>query len=723
MSDTNNLPHLFVQGFVSSEKYTYAGPVPMGEAKMPPRDRAAHGVSIREQLHQARQQNENLRGATINDEEPSRIILEVHSEPDFELELKSLEPRSQGVELACVREEKDEQGRDQRIAVIHVPAGRLNYFVKLVEQYLTAQVASGKPKNQKLIESISRIRLATLRSFWTDDGVEFPLADKAIWWEVWLRASGDQSPWDSFALLAEQAGLGLGKETIRFPDRLVGLCYGTPDQLSSAAEILDMLAEARRAKENPAAFIAFGPIDQAEWVAGLRTRIAEPAADAPAVCVLDRGMVVNPLLEAALSPADLHKYDPSWPLSDPVTPFDAEAGHGTEMADVALFGDQLPELLAGSQAVPLRHRLESVRILPPRRHPDDPRLYGAITAQAAYRVESYANRPRVFCMAVTADGRDRGKPTSWSGEVDQLCAGVRDGHRRLFVVSAGNTALDQRHRYPESNDTDPVQDPAQAWNAVTVGAFTDRVQFPQVGTFSGSRPIAHAGDLSPSSTTSLGWLREWPFKPDVVLEGGNQVFHPVKGWVLDPDEMALLTTAHATGGTLLVNFRDTSAATAQAARMLAIIRAEYPDYWPETVRALLVHSAVWNPSMRQAFCDQKVGEKKRAHWRLRRYGVRCTELEPCAAVGPQLAHADLARESPTIRESQKRTQDQRHAHPCTALACPGVGCTGREAGRDACHPVLLHRAQAGPPGRVRPHPTPLPIPRPSVRGAPPRRDT
>ena len=42
---------------------------------------------------------------------------------------------------------------------------------------------------------------------------------------------------------------------------------------------------------------------------------------------------------------------------------------------------------------------------------------------------------------------------------------------------------------------------------------------------------------------------------------------------------------------------DTSAATAQVARMGAQILADRPALWPETVRALLVHSAQWTRAM------------------------------------------------------------------------------------------------------------------------------
>jgi hypothetical protein len=398
-------------------------------------------------------------------------------------------------------------------------------------------------------------------------------------------------------MLAEAAGMTVENETIRFPDRLVGLCYGSAQQLSSKVEILDLLGEVRKAKANPAGFVELTPRAQAEQIEKLLPRITPPAADSPAVCILDSGVMLNPLLRPALTPGDCLKYDPSWPLTD-------QAGHGTEMAGVALYGDALADHLAGSQPVNLQHRLESIKILPPPPAQNEPKLYGAITAQAIYRIESQApTRPRALCMAITTDGKERGRPTSWSGEIDQLCAGVGDGNRRLMFIAAGNTDVNQRHRYPASNDTDSIQDPAQAWNAITVGAYTQSVRFSQQQ-FPGCELLAPEGDLGPSSTTSLPWNRDWPLKPDIVLEGGNLVIHPTNQKVMDPDDMTLLTTAHAISGRLLAPFRDTSAATAQAARMAAILQGRYPSFWPETIRALLVHSAEWTVAMRTAFDDQ-----------------------------------------------------------------------------------------------------------------------
>ena len=70
------------------------------------------------------------------------------------------------------------------------------------------------------------------------------------------------------------------------------------------------------------------------------------------------------------------------------------------------------------------------------------------------------------------------------------------------------------------NDLEPVDDPAQAWNALTIGAFTEKVDIIDPD-FADYTPIAPAGELSPRSRTSVIWDRQWPVKPDVVFEGGN----------------------------------------------------------------------------------------------------------------------------------------------------------------------------------------------------------
>ncbi|MEU4806587.1 S8 family serine peptidase [Actinosynnema sp. NPDC023587] len=68
----------------------------------------------------------------------------------------------------------------------------------------------------------------------------------------------------------------------------------------------------------------------------------------------------------------------------------------------------------------------------------------------------------------------------------------------------------------------------------------------------------------------------------------------------------------------------TSAATAQAAHLAARIMADYPTLWPETARALIVHSAEWTPAMRSHVDNASKKRDKRTV--LRRYGMGVPDL-------------------------------------------------------------------------------------------------
>ena len=196
---------------------------------------------------------------------------------------------------------------------------------------------------------------------------------------------------------------------------------------------------------------------------------------------------------------------------------------------------------ASAGPVILRHRLESVKILPPV-GANDPDLYGAVTALATTLPEIQAPfRRRVFSMAVTAspDGQ-QGQPTSWSAAVDALAAGrsfdaatgglvyldqAEHNAHRLFVVAAGN--IDEAKLNPDHLslcDTEAVHDPAHAWNALTVGASTEKATIVDAN-YNGWAPVATSGDLSPWSSTGVTLSAKWPNKPDVVFEGGNQLRH------------------------------------------------------------------------------------------------------------------------------------------------------------------------------------------------------
>jgi Subtilase family len=476
--------------------------------------------------------------------------------------------------------------------------------------------------------------LATLRSLWTDTDATYPVPGEKIWWEVWLRRHGG----NELQRLMELAGLlqlEVADNRLQFEDRIVTLVRATLEQLSTSIDVLDDIAELRRAKETAKFFIDdLPPREQGEWAADLLRRTAPPRGDAPAVCILDTGVTRgHALLTAALAAEDCHAYRPQWKTDD-------HDGHGTEMAGLALYGDLTPHV-ASSAPIQLRHRLESVKILPPEGK-NRPEMYGAITAEATSRVEIQdGSRRRCFSMSVGAlDGRDLGQPTSWSAAVDALAAGrafdpheqgliyLDDGvepSRRLFLLSAGN--VDGAHLQEDHLarcDVEVVHDPGQAWNALTVGAFTEKVNI-QDPVWQGWSPVAQHGDLSPWSATGVAFDEDWPIKPEVVFEGGN-VAKDARGKTSFPcPDLSLLSTYFAPAHRSFELTWATSAATPQVARMASLVWADYPTLWPEAVRALIVHSAEWTAPMRARL--QAVSGKRKKVPLLCRYGYGVPQLD------------------------------------------------------------------------------------------------
>jgi len=175
-------------------------------------------------------------------------------------------------------------------------------------------------------------------------------------------------------------------------------------------------------------------VEQQEWVEEFLSRVTPPRGSAPFVCLFDTGInQAHPLLAPIVDVADLDAYRPAWGVDD-------RHGHGTEMAGLASFGD-LSDVLQNGGDIACTHRIESVKIFN-ENDPHAPELYGAVTQECTYRAETRPNRNRIFCMSLTStDGRDRGRPSSWSAAVDALAAGVDGGPERLFLLAAGNTAV------------------------------------------------------------------------------------------------------------------------------------------------------------------------------------------------------------------------------------------------------------------------------------------
>ena len=623
--------HILVRRPAVSEDYTsYA--VPRGAPRPPSPIRAEHAQLLTAELRRVELEAQARKAATSEElgvtSTSDGMLVTFESWPGFELALKSLDPlRRRAPELLAVHDQNVGEDRVQ-FATVHVPGGGLGYFLKRLDEYATEDTHTGKPKNANMVERVAAVRLATIREIWTDDRESFPGPHDAFWWEVWLRRS-DGNEGQRLKDFAVASGIAIGDRRLIFDNRVIVLVRATATQLASALNVIDDFAELRAAHVNSEFFAGLAPVEQAEWIDDLVRRTDPPPEDSPASCILDSGVNRgHRLLEHSLAEDDLHTCDPAWGSAD-------HDGHGTEMAGVTLYGD-LRAALEHGHRVRLRHRLESVKIWPPA-NDTDPNLYGAITAEGVSRVEiQEPHRRRSFAMAVTSEpDRTPGTPTSWSSAVDALAAGrafdsthgelkyidsASAASHRLFIVSAGNVEdlTDTTTSYLDRCDALPVADPAQAWNALTVGAYTDLVDVGAEGTsHPGWTIIAQPGDLSPFSRTGVGFQRQWPIKPDIVLEGGNAAISPNGSDVDWPESLQILTTR--ANPLTFTTINATSAATALAAHMAATVAADYPGFWPETVRGLLVHSAEWTPQMRTQMAAAGTLRRRRAAL-IRRYG-------------------------------------------------------------------------------------------------------
>ncbi|WP_366938646.1 S8 family peptidase [Bradyrhizobium sp.] len=521
--------------------------------------------------------------------------------------IEGLENKKSAIELVAVR--PPAEGEELVTASVFVPESATEFFANKIEAYRTQDTRSGKPKYQALVARIEGIRLGVARSLFTDEIALFPATNRPTWWEVWLR----DDRLAEFHTVADRLNVRTKSHTISFPERDVILALADEAAMDRLLRNSDAVAELRLAKDTPTLFLEMPTIEQADLAGDLRDRVDPPGALAPAVCLLDGGVTQNhPLIALGLDTADQHSYEPAWGVADSAY----WNGHGTSMAGLALYGD-LEGALSHQARVTLSHRLETVKILPPAGE-NDPLLYGAITQTAIDRVEARApRRRRAFCMAVTSDlGLGRGRPSSWSAAVDQLCYGAGD-RRRLMVLAAGNLPGDIRaSEYPDRNDLEEVASPAQAWNPIVFGAATDKITIKHPD-YNGWAPVAPAGDLSPASRTSGIWDRQWPIRPDVVFEGGNFA-HDGTNPASAIDDLQLVTTHYRPALRLFEAFGDTSAANALGARLSGQIMAARPELWPETIRGLIVHAAEWTPAMRAHF--DAAGSQAAKSAVLRRYG-------------------------------------------------------------------------------------------------------
>jgi hypothetical protein len=392
-------------------------------------------------------------------------------------------------------------------------------------------------------------------------------------------------------------------------------------------------------------------------------KLVPPPHDAPSVVVLDTGIATeHPLLKPAILSA-------TWADAGLASPEDRH-GHGTKMAGIVLYPDLGGAIEAGTFQA--SHWIQSSRLLvkPAEGTASDKHreLWPKLTEIAVQRAEEAdANeRGRAFVLAVTRSMQDVSngdiEPTLWSHAIDKLAYG--NGSGRLMIVSAGNARLEQwstlAELYPGLQLTELIHEPAQASNALVVGAFTNRTELPPQSIYAEATVVAKdPGGISPFTSTGPGGT-SWPIKPDVLMEGGNLAFSATLSDANVPTLSALTASNKHNVGQPLVHLNMTSEAAARAASLAAQVWSAEPGLWPETVRALIVHSASWTAVMSDQFPNPR--DRLRACG----YGVPDERLATqCAqniativieGVMPNQATEEVPKKEPPKRPTTKTTQ-------------------------------------------------------------------
>ncbi len=538
----------------------------------------------------------------------ARELVVLRPAPGFEISAESFGDKRQDVRVISV---------DEATGGVLIDARRpdLPHLRKKIERYADdskVNPTSGTRRGEPAVAPLQEVRLAKLedlagsrlrQALATTDEQPSLGFDELRWFELSCRGGRRErtSITDESRMQVRRRLVRLGRpvpQEFLAAERLVLFARLSVNDLRALVAATDCLYEVDLAGPPVRDWLLLS--NQASPARDLQAfRLAAPPVDAPSVVSLDTGVAArHPMLAAAvLSTASVVPGEPS--------PEDAH-GHGTWQAGVALHNDvgTLVEQNEGTAS----HWLQSVKVL--RRDgdgsaADENRTFWPLVTQDAVRVaeEEAATegaRRRVFAMAVTAPHDAPPAATLWSNALGQLA--YNDGRGRLFCISIGNSDVNDpslAQSYPTLHLDQLLEDPAQAANVLTVGAYTLQDKLPPDPDYGDLTCLAPAGGVSPWTRAGVP---KSAIKPDVVFEGGNAAFDEYRGW-RDVETLCTITTGKDWTRSPLAVHAMTSCATAHAARFAAQIWVARPDLRPETVRALIVHSARWTPQMLAQFAN------------------------------------------------------------------------------------------------------------------------
>lgn len=344
-------------------------------------------------------------------------------------------------------------------------------------------------------------------------------------------------------------------------------------------------------------------------IAELPLEIPRPALDAARVCILDSGINTNhPLLKMAVGESES--------FVEGQDPFD-EAGHGTAVAGIALYGD-VEACNAGNFWRP-QFWLYNGKVMRKCTQTNNA-VYDEHTVEATL-TEAVEHFVGLGCRIFNLSLGNSNAP--YDGSHVRGLAYILDvlarKHNILFIVSTGNFGGSEdpavpvsswREEYPEYllHDRSVIIDPAPAMNVLTVGSIArhdatyDSQRYPEI------HQLAPASESQPSPFTRHGPSVKGAFKPELVAPGGNlacPMNTPNNQWRTDMRGLGVLTMNHEwQGRTLFKEISGTSFSAPYVTHLAGRLLNEYPEASANLLRAILVNHASLGHQIHSTFSDE-----------------------------------------------------------------------------------------------------------------------
>ena len=466
---------------------------------------------------------------------------------------------------------------------VFVKKEKKDWLSKKTETYKLQDTAKGHPKLAAFIAPIDNVATADIHSLYTSADEFNAISDSSTsQYEIWINRNVAYDC-EQIKRTLGNIGFGVNAHPLDFESVTIWLVNGTKSQLQELPYALDYI-EGVRPYRQPSILVGDRKTNR-EWSSLLASAVPLAIDDnSVQVGLLDSGVNNSHELLRAVLPDD--RMSTAINVQDSVD----HSFHGTDMAGLILYGDLTDVAYQRKGFEPITHVLSSVKIIEDGHKTDDD-LYGAVIEDSINQATDFG--ANIHCMAVTDEDSYDGTATSSSAALDMSI--YNNGScDRLVVVSTGNIEsleVDSKD-YIESCKANAVKSPAQSWNALTIGAYTEKT----LCNDNSYTAIAAPGGVSPYSRSSWMWHNKCN-KPEIVMEGGNVVSDQY-GDTWTHNEVSLVTTS-ADLSEPLEAFHATSAATALAARLAARIKTNNPMLSMLSVRGLMVHAAQWTNEMKR----------------------------------------------------------------------------------------------------------------------------